>query len=173
MTNQEILDSEGVQPEEKEPSLGYIMNLRKYVGHSPLIMCGAGVIAENTQGEILLGRRRDNGMWDDAGGALELGESLEDCAKRELLEEMGITANRLEVLGVFSGAPPFTYPNGDVVENVSVVYVCRDFCGTPKAQTEEVSELRWFSLAELINDFSLINPPSRVFFEKYIESRSH
>jgi 8-oxo-dGTP pyrophosphatase MutT (NUDIX family) len=44
------------------------------------------VIVENSRGEILLKRRRDNGMWGIAGGAVELGESVEDAARRELYE---------------------------------------------------------------------------------------
>jgi mutator protein MutT len=136
-------------------------------------MCGAGVIVENAEGEILLGRRRDNGLWDDAGGALELGESLEDCAKRELFEEMGIAANSLELLGVFSGQPPYTYPNGDIVENVSVVYVCRDYSGEPKAQADEVSELRWFDIEMLNKDTTQITPPSRIFLKSILKAVSN
>jgi hypothetical protein len=44
-----------------------IMNLRKYVEHMPIILCGADVIVENSRGEIPLLSRRDNGMWGIAG----------------------------------------------------------------------------------------------------------
>jgi 8-oxo-dGTP pyrophosphatase MutT (NUDIX family) len=154
-----------------EPPLGYIMNLRKFVGHMPLITIGAGVIIENEEGKVLLGRRRDNGLWDLGGGGMELGESLEDCAKRELFEEMGLTAHSLEFLDIFSGRPPITCPSGDIIEHIAVIYICRDFGGEIKAQEEEVRELRWFSVDTLIKDITQITLPSRIFFEKYIESR--
>ena len=41
--------------------MGYIMDLRKVVGHRPLIMTCAGVINEENQ--ILLQKRKDNGQW--------------------------------------------------------------------------------------------------------------
>ena len=39
----------------------YIMDMRKRVGHIPLMQCGASVIVENERGEILLQQRSDNG----------------------------------------------------------------------------------------------------------------
>ena len=41
----------------------YIMDLRKIVGHRPLLQCAASVIIENERGEVLLGRRTDNLKW--------------------------------------------------------------------------------------------------------------
>lgn len=68
---------------------GYIMDLRKVVGHRTLIQCADSIIIENEKGQILLDRRTDNHLWGYAGGSVEIDEKVEDCAKRELLEEMG------------------------------------------------------------------------------------
>ena len=38
----------------------YIMDLRKVVGHAPLLQAGASIIVENENGQVLLGRRTDN-----------------------------------------------------------------------------------------------------------------
>ena len=51
----------------------------------------------------MLQRRKDNLCWSMHAGGLELGETVEEAAKRELFEETGLTANTLELLGVFSG----------------------------------------------------------------------
>lgn len=41
---------------------GYIMDLRSIVGHRMLIQCAASIIVVNDRGELLLGKRSDNGM---------------------------------------------------------------------------------------------------------------
>ena len=82
---------------------GYIMGLRKLVGHIPLLQCGASVIVENEKGEVLLQQRTDNGCWGYAGGSVELYEVVEEAARRELEEETGLIADEMELLGVFSG----------------------------------------------------------------------
>jgi len=64
--------------------LGYITELRKLVGTRPLVMAGACVIVVNDKQEILLQLRQDNGCWGLAGGALEIGETLAETAKRDL-----------------------------------------------------------------------------------------
>lgn len=69
--------------------MGYIMELRKIVGKRPLIMAGAAVLLINEKNELLLQLRQDNNCWGLAGGALELGETLEQTAMRELFEETG------------------------------------------------------------------------------------
>ena len=70
----------------------YILDLRKLVGHRPLLQVGASVIVEDAEGRILLQLRSDNLCWGYAGGSVELDEVVEDAAKRELLEETGLTA---------------------------------------------------------------------------------
>ena len=131
--------------------MGYIMDLRAYVGHRPLIQVGATVIVEDAQGRILLQLRKDDGTWDcSAAGSMEPGESAEDTARRELLEETGLAARTLELFGTYTGPEEYAvYPNGDEVYNVNFAFGCRDWTGTPKRQEDEVEELRFFAPDEL------------------------
>ena len=104
----------------------YIMDLRKIVGHRTLLQVGASVILEDAQGRILLQKRSDNHCWGYAGGSVELDEVVEDAAKRELFEETGLIAEKLELFGVFSGKEThYVYPNGDEVSNVDIVFICK------------------------------------------------
>ena len=66
--------------------MGYIMDLRKIVGHRTLLQVGASVIVEDEQGRVLLQKRTDNHCWGYPGGSTELDERVEDAAARELLE---------------------------------------------------------------------------------------
>lgn len=148
----------------------YIMDLRSIVGHRPLLQVGASVIVEDSQGRILLQKRTDNHCWGYAGGSVELDEPVEDAAKRELLEETGLTANSLELFGVFSGPDMhYVYPNGDHVSNVDIVFLCRDYSGSLKAQTGEVEALRFFCPRDIPVH---ISPPIQRPLAAWIASRS-
>ena len=96
----------------------------------PVQLVGAGVACLNPAGEVLLIRRRDNGLWDVPGGRVEVGEATEAAARRELQEETGLEAGPLELLSVFSGPETLhTYPDGNTVAWVTVLYLCRAFSG--------------------------------------------
>ena len=148
----------------------YIMDLRKFVGHQTLIQCGAGVIIVNNVGEILLGRRADNQLWGYFGGSVEIDEKVEDCAKRELLEETGLIADEISFFTVNSGSEiHYTYPNGDDVSNIEIVFLCSCYHGELKAQRKEVEELKFFAPSEI--DIEMISPPLRPTIQKYIDSQ--
>ena len=57
--------------------MSYISELRKYIGHQPIINIGATIIVLNDKNEILLNLRSDTDTWGIIGGGMELGENLE------------------------------------------------------------------------------------------------
>ncbi|MDO8451278.1 MAG: NUDIX domain-containing protein [bacterium] len=64
---------------------------------------GVAVILENSEGQILLGKRKNSykaGLYGLPGGRLEKTESLDACAKRELFEETGLRVDAVKYLGV-------------------------------------------------------------------------
>ncbi len=147
----------------------YIMDLRKIVGHRTLLQVGASVILEDAQGRILLQKRSDNHCWGYSGGSVELDEVVEDAAKRELFEETGLIAEKLELFGVFSGKEThYVYPNGDEVSNVDIVFICKEYSGELRRQESEVDELRFFSVEEIPEN---ISPPIQVPLRKWIEKK--
>ena len=148
--------------------MGYIMDLRKIVGSRPLIMAGACVILVNSNNELLLQLRKDNNCWGLAGGAMELGESLEEVAQREMFEETGLHAPQLEFFKTFSGKDfYYKYPHGDEVYNVVTAYICRDYEGVLKRDENEVEELKFFKLTEIPSN---ISPPDLPIIKEFLQN---
>ncbi len=145
--------------------MGYIDDIRKMIGHYPLIMVGAGVLLTDAQGRLLLGKRADNGRWGLPGGAMEPGETTEEAARREALEETGLTVGQMELFGVFSGPELFyIYPNGDQVYNVSVVYASSQTSGVLKGDGEH-SRFHFFAPADIPE---AISPPIRPIIQAWV-----
>ena len=149
----------------------YIMDLRKIVGHRPLLQVGASVIVEDKEGRILLQLRSDNHCWGYAGGSVELDEDVEEAAKRELFEETGLVAKELTLFGVFSGKDThYVYPNGDEVSNVDIVYICKDYSGDLLCQEGEVDALKFFPIDQIPDNLS---KPIEKQLKQYIASKLH
>ena len=68
----------------------YIKWIRGKVGHEKIIIVYAGGCIFNEKGEVLLQKRTDCNKWGFPGGALELGETPQMAAKREVKEETGL-----------------------------------------------------------------------------------
>ena len=147
---------------------GYIQEMRKLVGHRTIIQCAASVICVDELGRALLGKRTDNHLWGYSGGSAEIDERAEDCARRELLEEMGLTAEKLEFFFLNSGPEThYIYPNGDEVSNFEIIYLCRSWRGEPRAADGEMEELRFFAPEEI--DLNQISPPIRPVMAAFIQ----
>lgn len=136
---------------------GYIKEMRKHIGHAPVMTVGCGVIIENDIGEILLQKRKDNGCWAIIGGAMEMGETFEETIRRETMEESGLKLGNLEVFQLYSGRNCIIeYPNGDICFGPGIVFITRDFEGDIINNPEEVMEHRFFKRTALpsnINEY--------------------
>lgn len=150
--------------------MNYIQELRQLVGKRPLIMVGATLLALNPRNELLMLKRNDNGCWGVPGGAMEIGESLEDTVKRETKEEIGLAINDFELFGVYSGKELYyRYPNGAEVYNVSVVYIARNISTTIEVNPDEHNEYGYFDLNSLPAE---ISPPIKPIIRDLITSRN-
>ena len=132
--------------------MGYIMNLRKYVGHETLIGIGATTLVFNEKRELLLNLRSDTNTWGIPGGSMELYETIEETAARELKEEAGIRTENLELVTVLSGKEYyFEYPNGDKMCTVIVLFKVLNYTGDIKVSDNESKQLKFFALDNLPN----------------------
>jgi len=108
--------------------------------------------------EILLIQRKDSpfkDMWALPGGFMEMEESLEEAARRELMEETGIKAGELIRFDTYD--KPGRDPRGRTITQVFVM-IWKKEMGIPEAGSD-AANLRWFTLSELPDlafDHSLI-----------------
>jgi 8-oxo-dGTP pyrophosphatase MutT (NUDIX family) len=144
--------------------MDYILQLRQYIGHRPILLVGAAILVLDEQNRLLMMKRSDIGCWGIPGGALEPGELVEDAAKRETLEETNLEVGEISLFGVFSGPELYyKYPSGDEVYNVSIVYSSRDWRGEVKLNDEHI-EWKWFAASEIPED---ISPPIKPVLERF------
>ena len=135
----------------KGVEMGYIEELRKLVGHRPLIFVGSVTVIVDEKGRILIQQRKfPEGSWGLPGGLMELGESTEDVAKREVYEETGLKVEDLQLINVYSGPEHFIKAkNGDEFYVVTVAYFTNSVSGELKVDPTESISFQYFDPEEL------------------------
>lgn len=130
--------------------MGYVEEIRRLVGHRPLILCGSCVVIRNEKGELLLQQRvYPEGRWCFPGGLMELGESTLDTARREVLEETALSVGELKLIGVYSGPDSLCRAvNGDEWYVVNSAYAALSYSGRARVNDAESAALRWFAPEE-------------------------
>ncbi|KEK24181.1 NUDIX hydrolase [Bacillus gaemokensis] len=126
----------------------YIKELRRKVGHDYVILNFAGGCVFNELGEVLLQKRGDNEAWGFPGGAMEIGESAEETAIREIEEETGYTVQIEELMGVYTKYFHI-YPNGDRAQTIGIFFRCFITGGSKKIDGEETLDLKFFPLNQM------------------------
>ena len=129
----------------------HIARLRTVVGHELLLVPSVSVLPVDQAGRLLLVRHagHDDG-WGVLGGAVDVGESPAAAAVREAREEVSPDVQLLRLVDVLGGPDyEISYPNGDRTAYVTAVYEARIINGSPAPGDGELSELAWFTHAEL------------------------
>lgn len=112
---------------------------------TPLL--AADCVCFDARGRLLLIRRANppfKGQYALPGGFIDVGETVEDGCRRELMEETGITAGRLTLIGVYSD--PARDPRG---HSVSTAFLTRVRAPVPKAGDDAAS-------AEWVDDWKRV-----------------
>ena len=139
----DIIDQDNRVIGQADKSTVHSQGLRHRVG---------AVLLRRQDGKLLIptasGIKAEAGrLYHSAAGHVLSGESCEDCAKRELLEETGVLATTLEYLGTYWFEKDYpTRRERERFEVYGAVY--RDGMGPVTLNEEQVDE-RWLSLEEL------------------------
>jgi len=110
---------------------------------TPKVAVGAAV--GNDNGELLLVRRADSGVWLYPTGWADVGYSAAEVVVKEVREETGIDAEVVRLIAVLDGLRlGFTR-----VPLYSLVFQCRALGGELRPHPLETSDVGWFALDEL------------------------
>ncbi len=126
----------------------YISYLRGMVGHSKVIMTFAGGCVVDSAGRLLLQKRAGANVWGLPGGSMELGESAEMTAIREIREETGINVKVDALQGIYTQYDA-VYANGDQAQAILLTFLCSVESGELSDADPETAEVRFFERDEL------------------------
>ncbi|HDS07754.1 MAG TPA: NUDIX hydrolase [Bacteroides sp.] len=124
----------------------------------PMVTVDVAALRLNGLPEILLVQRKDppyKDMWALPGGFMEMEETLEEAARRELKEETGIDAGELIRFDTYD--EPGRDPRGRTITQVFIM-VWKEEMGAPAAASD-AKAIDWFdftSLPEMAFDHALI-----------------
>jgi 8-oxo-dGTP pyrophosphatase MutT (NUDIX family) len=122
----------------------YVRGLRAKIGNDFLLMPTVAVRIRDDAGRTLLVRHVE-GRWQLPGGAIDPGETPEDAATRECLEEAAIEIELTRLVGVYGGAEyRTTFSNGDEAGFVTTVYDAAIVAGEPRPGDDEIQDVGWF-----------------------------
>lgn len=114
-------------------------------------LTGASVIAVREEKFLLVkrGKAPFKGCWSLPGGSQDAGETLEECARRELKEETSLDAGTLLFVAVRDRIA--YHDDGSLSHHfVLATYITEDATGEAKAQ-DDADDIGWFTLDEMNN----------------------
>ena len=130
-----------------------------------IVRVGVGVLVLNPEGKILLGKRKSKlgeSTFSLPGGHLEFGETLEQCARRELKEETDLDGSDFEVVSL---ANDVAYEK----HYVTVGLVAEKFTGEAKvAEWDKFERWDWYDLDNLPSPLFV---PSAKFINNFLKNR--
>ncbi|MER7330591.1 MULTISPECIES: NUDIX domain-containing protein [unclassified Micromonospora] len=123
----------------------YVGQLRALAGDRTLMFVGARAVVRDNAGRVLLIQRSDNHQWALPAGAMELGESIADCAVREVREETGLRALRVSAFALYTG-PDRTHTNmyGHTYQIFTTAFRVEEWDGKLARVTDETVDAGFF-----------------------------
>ena len=128
----------------------YLGQLRALAGDERVLLAvGTMAVLRDAAGRVLLIERSDNGLWAFPAGTMELGQSLRDCAVREVFEETGLTAHDVTPFGIYSGLNPRPNMYGHTYQHIGLACRVDSWSGELLRETDETTDARFYPLDAL------------------------
>jgi ADP-ribose pyrophosphatase YjhB (NUDIX family) len=101
---------------------------------------------------------------------MDIGETIGQCAEREVKEETGLTVHAYRLVGVYSDPEHvLAYSDGEVRQEFSVCFACR-ILGGDIAVSNESLEVKFWAVQDL--DSVNMHPSIRQRISDYLSGRS-
>jgi ADP-ribose pyrophosphatase YjhB (NUDIX family) len=131
----------------------------------------ATVFVQDHDGRVLMVQRSDNGLWALPGGGMDIGETLGQCAEREVLEETGYEVRVVDIIGVYSDPKHIiAYSDGEVRQQFAISFRALLVSGESKT-SEETPAVAWIDPVSL--DELPIHPATRLRVHHGLERLPH
>lgn len=138
--------------------------------HPNNVVPSASAIVTDTDGRILLVKRRDNTLWALPGGGHDIGETIAGTAVREVKEETGLDVEVTGLVGIYTNpAHVVAFSDGEVRQQFSLCFTTNLLGGT-LAIDHESTDIAWTSPADIA---ALdMHPSMRLRITHYLQHRT-
>jgi 8-oxo-dGTP diphosphatase len=150
---------------------GYILILQKRTLKNkksypryPMVAVGAVVFKNNCVLLVRRGQPPSEDQWAIPGGSVEIGETLQEAAEREILEETGIK--------IRAGKPIYTFDvidrdeEGKIRFHYVIIDLAADYVSGKPAADDDAAEARWVSAHE-VNELAVSAPTLNLLKAKF------
>ena len=127
-------------------------------------IAGVGVVVFRNE-EVLLVKRKKapyKGQWSIPGGKQQLGETVTQAARRELMEETGVEVNELTLIDVIDIMVPDE--EGEILYHYIVVDYRAYWMSGECSPGDDAQDVQWFNLNKL-GSISLLDKTRKIILK--------
>lgn len=133
------------------------------------IVPAASAVVINDKQHILLHKRSGNHLWSLPGGAMDLGESIEQTIIREVKEETGFDVKVLRCIGLYTDPKHMiAFSDGEVRQQFSICFACL-ITGGALTISSESTQVKFFTRSEV--EQMDLHPSQRIRLIDYFKAQ--
>lgn len=138
--------------------------MRKNIEYPERPIAGVGVVVFRNEEVLLVKRKKDpyKGQWSIPGGKQELGETVTQAARRELMEETGVEVNELTLIDVIDIIVPDE--EGKILYHYIVADYRAHWLSGECSPGDDAQDVQWFNLNKL-GSISLLDKTRKIILK--------